>query len=63
MLMKCLFFSSFLWADLIKGARALWFGKYLCERGMMYGIIDAVCLHLHFKLKELLISFQGVLVV
>jgi len=37
----------------MKGAWAVWFGKYLCERGMLYGIIDAVCLHLHFKLKQL----------
>jgi hypothetical protein len=35
------------------------FGKYLCERGVMYGIIDAVCPQLHFKLKQLLTSFQG----
>ena len=62
-IMKCLLFSSLLWSSLIKGAWVQWFGKYLCERGMLYGIIDAVCLHLHLKLKQLVINFQGVVVV
>jgi hypothetical protein len=59
--MKWLLFSSFLWPHLIKGAWALQFGKFLCERCALYGIIVAVCPHLPFISKELLTSFQGVL--